>query len=65
MRRTERPAGATHWDTEAGYYSKAEGRKVHWWVNNPQTHKREWKATSTAAEHLDWDLRFEELLTRS
>lgn len=64
MRRPERPGGATHWDSEAGYYCKREGRVISWWANNPQTGKREWKETSIDAENLEWNFMYEELPPR-
>lgn len=64
MLRPERPGGATHWDSEAGYFCKREGQKVSWWANNPQTHKREWKATEIDAENLEWNFMYEELPPR-
>lgn len=61
MRRPLKPGGATHWNSEAGYYAKREGQVISWWRRDPQTQKYGWHPTSFPASNLDWDFTYEDL----
>jgi len=66
MSQCKKPADATHYNTETGFYAKAEPNQVMWWSHGVEKGQlvRMWRPSGQDAVHLEWDFTYEELPKR-